>query len=139
MKLTLSAKPFAALLKAVLPAVATRPGLPILSGVRLEASEGGLIIEATDLELIAKAVLAMPDSKIELASVPTDGRADLDVRAGTPTVTLQAWATEDWPSVSAAEAIDPIGSIDASAAADAFETVPGWWPRLLRNRATGTS
>ncbi len=163
MKLTLSAKPFAALLKAVLPAVATRPGLPILSGVRLEASEGGLIIEATDLELtvrrvlrdgvevhaarsvvvpakaLAKAVLAMPDSKIELASVPTDGRADLDVRAGTPTVTLQAWATEDWPSVSAAEAIDPIGSIDASAAADAFETVPGWWPRLLRNRATGTS
>ncbi len=145
MKLTLSAKPFAAFLKAVLPAVATRPGLSILSGVRLEASEGGLIIEATDLELtvrrvlrdgievhaagsvvvpakaLAKAVSAMPDSRIELASVPTDGRADLDVRAGTRTVTLQAWATEDWPSVPAAEAIDPIGSIDTSAVADAFD------------------
>jgi DNA polymerase-3 subunit beta len=145
MKLSLSAKPFAALLKAVLPAVATRPALPILSGVRLEASESGLIIEATDLELtvrrllregievhaagsvvvparaLAKAISAMPYSRIELASVPTDGRADLDVQAGTRTVTLQAWATEDWPSVPRMEAIDPIGSIDASAVADAFD------------------
>jgi hypothetical protein len=37
MKLTVSAKPFTAGLKAVLPATATRSGLPMLSGVRLEA------------------------------------------------------------------------------------------------------
>ncbi len=41
MKLTLSAKALAAQLKAVIPAVATRPGLPILSGARLEASVDG--------------------------------------------------------------------------------------------------
>ena len=34
-----SAKPFTAELKSVLPATATRSGLPMLSGVRLEASE----------------------------------------------------------------------------------------------------
>ena len=55
MKLTVSAKPFTADLKAVLPAVANRSGLPILSGVRLEASDDGLVIEATDLELTARA------------------------------------------------------------------------------------
>jgi hypothetical protein len=54
MKLTISAKPFTADLKAVLPAVANRSGLPILSGVRLEALDDGLVIEATDLELSAR-------------------------------------------------------------------------------------
>jgi len=145
MKLTLSAKPFTADLKAVLPAVANRAGLPILSGVRLEASDDGLVIEATDLELtahrlvredvtvdaagsvvvpakaLAKAVAAMAEPEIELESVPNDGRTALDVRAGTRTVTLQGWAIEDWPAVPQAAGIDPIASIGASAAADAFE------------------
>ncbi|MGH2658129.1 MAG: DNA polymerase III subunit beta [Actinomycetota bacterium] len=145
MKLTLSARPFTAHLKAVLPAVATRPGLPILSGVRLEASEDGLVIEATDLELtarrvvrenvaidaagsvvvpakaLAKAVAAMAEPEIALESAPNDGRVDLDVRAGTRTVTLQGWATEDWPAVPPAAEVAPIASVDASAAADSFE------------------
>ena len=145
MKLTLSAKPFTVHLKAVLPAVATRPGLPILSGVRLEASDDGLVIEATDLELtvrrvvrdgvavdatgsvvvpakaLAEAVTAMAEPEIALESTPNDGRADLDVRAGTRTVTLKGWATEDWPAVPEVAEIDSIASIDASAAVDAFE------------------
>ncbi len=145
MKLTLSAKPFAAVLKAVLPAVATRPGLPILSGVRLEVSEDGLVIEATDLELavrrvvhdgvavhatgsvvvpakaLAKAVAAMAEPEIAFESAPNDGRADLDLRAATRTVTLPGWATEDWPAVPQAAGIAPIASVGASAAADAFE------------------
>jgi DNA polymerase-3 subunit beta len=144
-KLTVSAKPFTAHLKAVLPAVANRSGLPILSGVRLEASDDGLVIEATDLELtarrlvrgdvavdapgsvvvpakaLAKAVAAMAEPEIDLESAPNDGRGALDVRAGTRTVTLQGWATEDWPSIPQVAAIDPIASIVASAAADAFE------------------
>jgi DNA polymerase-3 subunit beta len=145
MKLTISAKPFTADLKAVLPAVANRSGLTILSGVRLEASDDGLVIEATDLELtarrvvrkgvavdtagsvvvpakaLAKAVAAMAEPEIELESAPTDGRGALDVRAGTRTVTLQGWAIEDWPAVPQAAGIDPIASIGASAAADVFE------------------
>jgi DNA polymerase-3 subunit beta len=147
MKLMVSAKPFTAELKSVLPAVATRPGLPMLSGVRLEASEGEVAIEATDLDLTArravrggvtvdgagsvvvpakalvKAIAAMGEPEIVLESDSSDGRAGLDVRAGTRTVTLQGWPTDDWPAVPKVAAIDPIASIDASAARDAFERV----------------
>jgi DNA polymerase-3 subunit beta len=145
MKLMVSAKPFTADLKSVLPAVANRPGLPMLSGVRLEASEGEVAIEATDLELTArrvvrgdvtvegagsvvvpakalvKAVAAMGEPEIVLESC--DDRSGLEVRAGTRTVTIQGWPTDDWPAVPQVAAIGPIASIDASAAADAFERV----------------
>jgi hypothetical protein len=57
MKLMVSAKPFTAELKSVLPAIATRSGLPMLPGVRLEASDGEVSIEATDLELTARRVV----------------------------------------------------------------------------------
>ena len=57
MKLIVSAKPFTAELKSVLPAIATRSGLPMLSGVRLEVSEGEVSIEATDLEITARRVV----------------------------------------------------------------------------------
>jgi DNA polymerase III subunit beta len=145
MKLMVSAKPFTAELKSVLPAIATRSGLPMLSGVRLEASDGEVSIEGTDLELTArrvvrrevtvdgagsivvpgkalvKAVAAMGEPEIVLESC--DGRSGLDVRAGTRTVTLQGWPTDDWPAVPQLAAIDPIASIEASAAVDAFERV----------------
>ena len=42
MELMVSAKPFTADLKSMLPATATRSGLPMLSGVRLEGSEDEL-------------------------------------------------------------------------------------------------
>jgi DNA polymerase III subunit beta len=145
MKLMVSAKPFTAELKSVLPAVANRPGLPMLSGVHLEASEGEVAIEATDLELTArrvvrgdvtvdgagsvvvpakalvKAIAAMGEPEIVLESDSGDGRAGLDVRAGTRTVTLQGWPTDDWPAVPRVAAIDPIASVQAQAAAYAFE------------------
>jgi DNA polymerase III subunit beta len=147
MKLMVSAKPFTAELKSVLPATATRSGLPMLSGVRLEGSDGELSIEATDLELTArcvvrgdvvidrtgsvvvpakalvKAVAAMNEPEIVLESHSSDGRAGLDVRAGTRTVTLQGWPIDDWPAIPRLAAIDPIASIDASALVDAFERV----------------
>ncbi len=147
MKLMVSAKPFTAELKSVLPAIATRSGLPMLSGVRLEASDGEVSIEATDLELTArrvvrgdvtvdvggsvvvpakalvKAVAAMGEPEIVLESDSSDGRAGLDVRGGTRTVTLQGWPTDDWPAVPRVAAIDPIASIDASATVNAFERV----------------
>jgi DNA polymerase III subunit beta len=145
MKLMVSAKPFTADLKSMLPAIATRSGLPMLSGVRLEVSEGEVSIEATDLELTArrvvrsevtvdgagsvvvpakalvKAVAAMGEPEVVLESC--DGRAGLDVRAARRTVTLQGWPTDDWPAVPQVAAIDPIASIKASAVVDAFERV----------------
>jgi len=145
MKLMVSAKPFTAELKSVLPAVATRSGLPMLSGVRLEVSEGEVSIEATDLEFttrrvvrsevtvdgagsvvvpakaLVKAVAAMGEPGVVLESC--DGRSGLDVRAGTRTVTLQGWPTDDWPAAPRVAAIDPMASIEASAVVDAFERV----------------
>jgi DNA polymerase-3 subunit beta len=145
MKLMVSTKLFAANLKSVLPAIANRSGLPMLSGVRLEASDGEVSIEATDLELTArrvvrgevtvdgagslvvpakalvKAVAAMGEPEVVLESC--DGRAGLDVRAGSRTVTLQGWPTDDWPAVPQVSAIDPIASIEAWAVANAFERV----------------
>jgi DNA polymerase-3 subunit beta len=145
MKLMVSTKPFTAELKSVLPAVANRSGLPMLSGVRLEVSEGEASIEATDLELTArrdvhgavtvdgagsvvvpakalvKAVAAMGEPEIVLESC--DGRAGLDVRAGTRTVTLQGWPADDWPAAPWVAASDPIASIETSAVVDAFERV----------------
>jgi DNA polymerase-3 subunit beta len=147
MKLMVSAKLFTGELKSVLPAVATRSGLPMLSGVRLEASEGEASIEATDLELTARrvvrsdvtvdgagsvvvpakalvrAVAAMGEPEIVLESHSSDGQSGLDVRAGTRTVTLQGWPIDDWPAAPRVAAIDPIASVDASAVADAFERV----------------
>ncbi len=65
----------------------------------------------------------MGEPEIVLESHSSDGRAGLDVRAGTRTVTLQGWPTDDWPAVPRVAAIDPIASIDASAVVDAFERV----------------
>ncbi|MGH2595168.1 MAG: DNA polymerase III subunit beta [Actinomycetota bacterium] len=147
MKLMVCIKPFTAELKSVLPAVATRSGLPVLSGVRLEASDGDVSIEATDLELtvrrvvrgavtvdgagsvvvpakaLVKAVAAMGEPEIALESHSRDGQAGLDIRAGTRTVSLQGWPSEDWPAIPQTAAIDPIASIEASAVVDAFERV----------------
>ncbi len=143
MKLTMSAKSLGAGLKTVTPAVATRSGLPILSGVRLEASEGGIAIEATDLELtarcsvndvvtqtpgvavvpakaLAKAVASMSEPEVELESTPNQERAALHVRAGTRTLTLQGWAIQDWPAIPRLSEIAPLASVDAAAAVEAL-------------------
>jgi DNA polymerase-3 subunit beta len=143
MKLTMSTKSLVAGLKSVIPAVAARSGLPILSGVRLGASEDGLVIEATDLELtarrtvndvvtqtggvavvpakaLAKAVASMSEPEVELESTPNEERATLDVRAGTRTLTLQGWAIQDWPAIPRISEVAPVASVDAAAAADAL-------------------
>jgi DNA polymerase III subunit beta len=149
MKITVSAKSLAACLKAVLPAVATRPGLPILSSVRLDASDGGLNMEATDLELtvrramrevavalgvvvvpakaLTKALASAGDREVQLESTTTEGRPRLDVRAGTRTVTLPGYATEEWPAV---RRIAEITSVARRAEDHSDDRVGVGWPEL---------
>jgi DNA polymerase III sliding clamp (beta) subunit (PCNA family) len=74
-------------------------------------------------KVLVKALAAMSELEIVLVSRSSDGRTALDVRAGTRTVTLQGWPTDDWPAVPRVAVIDPIASIDASATVDAFERV----------------
>jgi DNA polymerase III subunit beta len=145
MNLTLSTKPFIAELKAMLPVVSARPGLPMLSGIRLDASDEGLAIEATDLELTArrivpadvsidvpgsavapakamvKALAAIAEPRIELESETTEAQADLQIRAGTRTVRLHGWAAEDWPAVPGCVEGEVIASIETPPLCDAIE------------------
>jgi DNA polymerase-3 subunit beta len=147
MKLTVSKKALAAGIKAALPAVPTRPGLPILAGVRLEATEAGLTFEATDLELairsalgeevkierggsivapakmLAKASAAMPGEDVHLEAQSNEETARLRVSSGPRTVTLEGWPTDDWPSVPEVSESEPVSSVEAAALADAFERV----------------
>lgn len=51
MKFQIGKKELLESLKSVLPAVANRSSLPILGGIRLEATDGRMKLEATDLEL----------------------------------------------------------------------------------------
>jgi DNA polymerase-3 subunit beta len=147
MKLTVSKKALAAAIKAVLPAVPTRPGLPILAGIRLEATETGLTFEATDLELavrrdlgeevkierggsivapakmLAKATAATPGEDVRLEAQSNEDRPRLRVSSGPRTVTLEGWPTDDWPSVPDTSRLEPLCSVEAGALADAFERV----------------
>jgi DNA polymerase III subunit beta len=142
MKITMPTKSLGACLKAALPAVATRPPLPILSGVRLGVSEDGLNVEATDLELtvrrampevavaapgivvvpaksLAKTIASAGDQDVELESTD-EGRPRLDVRAGARTVTLPGYAAEDWPAIPRVAEITSVARLEAHATADAF-------------------
>ena len=81
---------------------------------------GSVVVPA---KALVKAVAAMSEPEIVLESHSSDGRVALDVRAGTRIVSLQGWPSDDWPAVPQVAVIDPMASIDASAATDAFERV----------------
>jgi DNA polymerase-3 subunit beta len=145
MKLTVSKKALEAGIKAVLPAVPTRPGLPILTGVRLETGHGSLVLETTDMETairrplsdgvsmdrpgsvvvpakaLAKTVAAMPTGDVGLESTSEHRRVRLRVSAGTRKVTLDGWAPDDWPGIPEHSEMDPLVSAEASLLADALD------------------
>jgi DNA polymerase-3 subunit beta len=145
MKLTASTKHLGAAIKAVLPAVPTRSGLPLLTGVRIQASEAAPALEATDLELsirrllgeevsvhepgsvvvpakaLAKAIQAIKGSELELEDAAEDGRARLHVRAGNRTITLDGYPSEDWPAIPNPSEIAPVASAETAVLAEALE------------------
>ena len=58
----------------------------------------------------------MSEPEIELESTPNEERANLHVRAGTRTLTLQGWTGEDWPAIPRVSEIALVASVDAAAA-----------------------
>jgi DNA polymerase-3 subunit beta len=144
MKLTVSRKHFAAALKASLPAVPTRPGIPVLTGVRLQAEDDALTLETTDLELairrkvegevsleepgsvlmpakpLGKAVEAMGEDHLELTSAAEDGRLRLHVTAGNRTVVLQALPEDEWPAIQPLSEATTVARAGTADLADAF-------------------
>jgi DNA polymerase-3 subunit beta len=145
MQFNVSKKALTAALKAVLPAVPTRPGLPVLTGVRIDAGGNLLSLKATDLELaveefvakevsverpgaavvpaktVVKALQAMTEDEVTVESEEGEGRPRLDVRAGNRTVTLDAYPAEDWPEFPSLTGTTSVATADAPALADALE------------------
>lgn len=145
MRFTLSKKRLIAAVKAVLAAVPTRPGLPVLTGVRIDAGGSLLSVKATDLELaieefvatdaavdeagaaivaakrLLKALQAMSEDDVTLtATAPGEGRPTVDVSAGNRTVSLDASPVEEWPEFPSQEATTRVADVEAPALADAL-------------------
>lgn len=108
----------AAAAKAAQRVVGSRASLPILSGVRLIATDGTLTLSATDLELALDLTVAAdvqnPGSVVvpgrlfaDVAgvlprnAVDLKARGDLEVRAGGYHSTLRTLPLEDWPALAA--------------------------------------
>jgi DNA polymerase-3 subunit beta len=145
MKITASTKHLSAAINAVLPAVPTRAGLPLLTGVRIDASEAAPALEATDLELsirqligdgisvhqpgsaivpakaLAKAVQAIESPEVRLEAISQDGRTRLQVDAGRRAVTLEAFPVEDWPAIPQSSELSQTVAAEASPLGRAFE------------------
>lgn len=144
MKLTASTKHLGTAIKAVLPAVPARPGLSLLTGVRIEATEAAPALEATDLELcichvlregisvqrpgsavvpakaLAKVVQAIKSTEVELEATSEEARVRLHVRSGNRTVTLEGFPPEDWPAIPERSELSPAAAVEASLLAEAF-------------------
>jgi DNA polymerase-3 subunit beta len=145
MKLTASTKHLGAAIKAVLPAVPSHPGLPLLTGVRINASEAEPALEATDLELsirhllgeavsvqqpgsavvpgkaLAKALKAIKSTEVQFEAVDEDGRVRLHVHAGNRAVTLDGFPSEDWPAIPEPANFAPTATVEAPVLARALE------------------
>jgi DNA polymerase-3 subunit beta len=121
MQFIVSTKQLGAALKQVLPATATRSAFLPLTGVRIQADEDGVLLEATDLEAaaqvkiegatvdkwgsvivpakpLAKALRVMGD-EVAVETVEVDGKTRVAVNAGSRTVTLETFPEEDYPKL----------------------------------------
>jgi DNA polymerase-3 subunit beta len=145
MRFTVSKKHLISALKAVTPAVPTRPGLPALACVRIDASGNLLSLKATDLELaieefvateqaverpgaalvpakmLAKALQAMGADEVTLEATSDPDRPRLKVSAGARTIALDAYAEGEWPAFPSHERSARVADVEASALRDALE------------------
>jgi DNA polymerase-3 subunit beta len=145
MKLNLSKKALTAGIKAVLPAVPGRPGLPVLTGVRLDRAGDLLSLKATDLELaieqfvpagvsverpgaavvpaktLVKALRAMAEEDVTIEVAAGEERPRLHVRSGNRTVTLEAYPVEEWPDFPSLSEAAPFAGAEGSVLAEALE------------------
>jgi len=143
MQFIVSTKRLVKALKQVMPAVGVRSTLPVLTGVRIEATSDGLVLEATDLEAatrcrldgvtvttngvvvtpakpLAKALAAMPDDEVAVEAIEGDGRMRVALSAGSRAVTLDTCPVEDFPKLLDASTLEPVASLKAADLADAF-------------------
>jgi DNA polymerase-3 subunit beta len=144
MKFVVSKKRLLSAIRSVLPAVGTRSTLPVLSGLRITATNAGVTIEGTDLEAfvreairnevtvkqhgvivtqakaLAKVVSSMTTGEITVESMETEGRSRVALRSGARTITLDCLPVDDFPSALDEKSLEEIASVEAPTLASSF-------------------
>lgn len=146
MKFQIEKKEFLEALKGVQPAVANRSTLPILGGIKLEAAEGRIRLEATDLEFairleaaaetsdgsgqavvpaksLTKAVKALSDSTVSVEIHDEQERRIVDVSCGKRKVAIESYAVDDWPDIAGDVEWKPLCRAEAPELADVLGRV----------------
>lgn len=146
MKFQIAKKLLLEALKSVQPAVASRSSLPILGGIKLEAAEGRIALEATDLEFairleaeaetsngmgrtvvpaknFIKAVKAIPTSTLTVEIHNEDDRGTVDVSCEKRKVTIESFSADDWPDIRGDVEWKPLCRVEASDLADVLGRV----------------
>lgn len=143
MRFVVKKKALVGAVKSIMPAVAKRTTLPVLSGMRIDATKSTVSLEATDLEMsarrtveaatvarpgsvvvparpFAKAISTLNSEELTLESETTDARARLTIRAGSRSLMIDGLPEEDWPRIEGNATGEPVARIAATDLADAF-------------------
>lgn len=146
MKFQIEKKEFLEALKSVQPAVANRSTLPILGGIKLEAGDGRVKLEATDLEFairleapaetsdghgravvpaksFVKAVKALADSTVTVEIHDENDRRTVDVSCEKRKVAIESYSVDDWPDIAGGVEWKPICRVEVSDLADVLGKV----------------
>lgn len=146
MKFQIAKKQLLEALKSVQPAVASRSSLPILGGIKLEAADRKITLEATDLELairlkaeaetsdgigrtvvpaksFIKAVKAIPVSTLTVEIHEEDDRRTVDVACEKRKVTIESFSADDWPDIRGDVEWKPLCRVEAPDLADVLGKV----------------
>lgn len=122
MKATTNRKALAAALKSVTPALSRGGQLPILAGVRIQATSAGLDLCCSDRELTATALVPDADDVVDGVAIPPaqlfariidklGGETVrlaledniLTITSGETVATVRTWLPEEWPKIESVE------------------------------------
>jgi DNA polymerase-3 subunit beta len=122
MRATVNRKALAAALKSVTPALSRGGSLPILAGVRIEATSAGLDLCCSNLDLTATALVpdtedvtdgvAIPPAQLFSRIIDKLGGENvrlslednvLTITSGETVATVRTWLPEEWPKIEAVE------------------------------------
>jgi DNA polymerase-3 subunit beta len=146
MKFQIEKKELLDALKSAQPAVANRSTLPILGGIKLEAGDGRIKLESTDLEFairletpaetsdghgqavvpaknFIKTIKAIPDSTVTVEIHDENDRRTVDVSCAKRKVAIESYSVDDWPDIAGDVEWKPLCRAEASDLADVLGRV----------------
>lgn len=144
MRVEIASKELVEAIKGVEAAVAKRSYVPILTGIRLQASAAGLSLEATDLELTIELLTQAQTAEDGVMVVPAKqlihaakamvgpnvtiqddagGLPGLSLNCGRKTITIESFSVEDWPQAPSAANLREVATVDSNDLAEALGKV----------------